>query len=372
MLKKLLSSSSHLPGIPSEATEIYAASANSLVAKVNSLLDRHPQRDELIGRNPVTLMHDNHRNHVDFMTTVFRLNSYELLARTLPWIYRAYHARGFSYDYFLEELRAWKIAVLEAFGETTSKHEILAVYDWMIQHHAEVVSLAESGEGLAFSVDHETTEIQQIFLSLLLHGDGRGCLKLIDQSIQTPDELKKFYLDIVWPSLYTIGKLWETDQISVAEEHLATAIVGRVMAALYPRFMQVPISRGRALVSACPNEFHEVGARMVADFLELDGWDVTFLGANTPASEIVSILKRQKSFFIALSVATIFNLDKARQLIELIRADAELSGIKILIGGLAFQEMTDLWQQLGADACAPDAQQAVDVADRWWLAAGAG
>src|SRR5208283_700093 len=103
---------------------------------------------------------------------------------------------------------------------------ILAVYKWMVQHHEDMVKLSLTGEGLSFSVESDADEMQQVFLSLLLHGDSQGCLKLIDQSIQTTDDLKHFYLDVVWPAMCKIGLLWESNQISVAEEHLATAIVG--------------------------------------------------------------------------------------------------------------------------------------------------
>jgi methanogenic corrinoid protein MtbC1 len=180
--------------------------------------------------------------------------------------------------------------------------------------------------------------------------------------------LKHFYLDIIWPAMYRIGLLWETNQITVAEEHLATAIVGRVMAALYPRFAQFKVTRGTAIVSAGPNEFHEVGARMVADFMEMDGWDVTYLGANTPVAEILSILKRQKPFMLALSVATVFNLDTAQQVIRVIKDDHETKDIKIMVGGLAFNGMPELWRNLGADGYAANADCALPVLNDWWQA----
>jgi len=168
--------------------------------------------------------------------------------------------------------------------------------------------------------------------------------------------------------MYRIGLLWETNQITVAEEHLATAIVGRMMAALYPRFAQFNVTRGTAIVSAGPNEFHEVGARMVADFMEMDGWDVTYLGANTPATEILAILKRQKPFMLALSVATVFNLDTARRTIQIIKSDQETRRIKIMVGGLAFKDMPELWQNIGADGYAADADCALSVSNDWWQA----
>ena len=368
MIEEILASCRELPRISPEAADAYADASAILLHHVHDQLESNPKLMDLIGRNPLEMMRDNHRNHAAFMSTVFKLNSFELMARTVPWVYRAYHAKGFSYDYFLAELVAWQIAIHENFHNVDQKSEILASYIWLVQHHEDMIKLSLSGEGLSFSVLHEANEMQQVFLSLLLHGDTQGCLKLADQSIQTADDLKHFYLDVIWPTMYRIGQLWESNQISVAEEHLATAIVGRTMAALYPRFAVFEITKGKAIVSAGPNEYHEVGARMVADFMEMDGWDVTFLGTNTPVSDLMNILKRIKPLVVALSVATVFNIDSARSIIQMIKEDQETCGINVIVGGLAFNDMPHLWQTIGADGYAADSESALRVTEEWWIA----
>lgn len=368
MIEKILASCRELPSVPSEAAEAYAYATERLLNQVNVQLEATPELRDLIGRNPIDMMHTNHRNHAAFMTTVFRINSFELLARTVPWVYRTYHAKGFSYDYFPVELAAWQSAIHDCMENTEHASHILAAYAWLLQHHEEMITLSLTGEGLSFSVQHEANEMQQIFLSLLLHGDTQGCLKLVDQSIQTVEALKHFYLEVIWPAMYRIGQLWESNQISVAEEHVATAIVGRVMAALYPRFALFETTKGKVIVSAGPNEFHEIGARMVADFMEMDGWDVTYLGANTPASELLHSIRQIKPFVVALSVATVFNLDSALQIIRMIHDDHETRGIKIMVGGLAFNGMPHLWQTIGADGYAADAESALRVTAGWWIA----
>ena len=368
MIGEILASCRELPKVSPVAAVVYADAITILLNHVNDQLEANPKIKGLIGQNPLEMMRKNHRNHATFMSTVFKLNSFELMARTVPWVYRAYHAKGFSYDYFLAELVAWQIAIHKNLHNDDQKSEILAAYKWLVQHHEGIIKLSQSGEGLSFSVLHETNEMQWVFLSLLLHGDTQGCLKLVDQSIQTAVDLKCFYLDVIWPAMYRIGQLWESNQISVAEEHLATAIVGRVMAALYPRIAVFEITKGKAIVSAGPNEFHEVGARMVADFMEMDGWDVTFLGTNTPASDLMDILKRRRPLVVALSVATVFNLDSARQIIQMIREDQETRGIKVMVGGFAFNDMSHLWQTIGADGYAADSEIALQVTREWWIA----
>lgn len=365
MITNLINSLSTIPAVSPDAAKSYEKAAERLVNHVNDELEANPKILGLIGVNPLDLMRNNHSNHAAFMTTVFKIGSFELLARTVPWVYRAYRARDFSYDYFLVELAAWKHAITKYLDEAHST-EIIKTYDWMIQHHEKMIQLSVSGEGLTFSLQDETTEMQEVLLSLLLHGDTKGSLQLVNQSAQTIDDVKHFYLDVVCPVMYRIGLLWERNDISVAEEHLATAIVGRIAAAVYPRFANVDACRGKAVVTAGPNEFHELGARMMADFLEMEGWDVTYLGANTPHEGLLAILKQHKPFMVALSVATVFNLDNARQTIEMIKADPETGDIKIMVGGLAFNGMPQLWQNFGADGYAPDASKGALFANAWW------
>ena len=368
MLEKLLASSRILPEISPESAQAYTHVAARLQNHVIDQLESNPKIIELVGRNPFDMMRNNLRNHVALMSTVFRINSFELLVRTVPWTYRTYHAKGFSYDHFLIELVAFQVAIHECIADPVMKSEILAVYKWMIQNHEKFIILSRNGEGFSFSLHNEANEMQQVFMTLLLQGDTQGCLGIVDKSILTAEDLKYFYLHVIWPALYSIGHLWEANHISVAEEHVATAIVGRVMASLYPRFALFDITKGKAIVSAGPNEFHEVGARMVADFMEMDGWDVTYLGANTPADVLLDTLKQNKPFVVALSVATVFNLESALQLIRMIKNDPETTGIKVMVGGLAFNGMPQLWQTIGADGYAADAEVALKVSDDWWVA----
>lgn len=351
--------------ISSDASESYGKVLAELVDYVNTKLELNPKIHQLIGGNPLYLMHNNHKNHAMFMGTVFKMNSSELLANTIPWVYRAYRARGFSYDYFIVEIEAWKDAINKYLDKSLA-NEIIKVYNWMIANHETMINLSLKNEGLNFSPKGESNEMQEALLSLLLHGDIKGCFKLVNESVHTVDDLKYFYLGVVCPVMYRIGLLWENNEISVAEEHLATAIVGRIITALYAKFANVDVHRGKVVITGVPNEFHELGARIVADFLEINGWDVTYLGADTPLNEIITILQKHKPFVLGLSVATVFNLDNAKKVIQAIKQDNDIKDVNIIVGGLAFNGLPSLWSNLGADGYAEDADKALAIANELW------
>ncbi len=351
--------------ISSDAAESYENVLVQLIDYVNIKLESNTKIKQLIGGNPLYLMHNNHKNHAMFLNTVFKMNSSELLANTVPWVYRAYRARGFSYDYFLVELEAWKDAI-NKYLDNPRANEIIKIYNWMIANHEIMIHLSLKNEGLNFSPKDESNEMQEALLSLLLHGDIKECLKLVNESVQIADDLKYFYLDVVCPVMCRIGLLWEKNEISVAEEHLATAIVARIITALYAKFANVDVYRGKAVVATAPNEFHELGARIVADFLEINGWDVTYLGADTPLNEIITILKKHKPFILGLSVTIVFNLDNAHKVIKTIKEDKDIQDINIMVGGLAFHASPSLWSNLGANGYAKDFDNALIIANKWW------
>jgi methanogenic corrinoid protein MtbC1 len=61
-----------------------------------------------------------------------------------------------------------------------------------------------------------------------------------------------------------------------------------------------------------------------------------------------------------------FNLVHTKKLIQSVRFDSDLKGMKIMVGGLVINESEDLWKILGADGTASSAVEAVEMAKCWW------
>jgi methanogenic corrinoid protein MtbC1 len=359
-----------LPPVSPQAAAGYRTAGDVLVRFVDGALASRSDLGDLLGGNPVEVMRANHRNHHRFLSTVFRLGDYELLARTLPWVYRAYAAQGFSYEYFPVELRAWEMA-LKAELPHAHAEGLLPAYRWMLRAHPATVEAASSLSAGPLPLRPPGEPGVGRLVDCLLGGRTHDCVALAQAACRTQDDLRNVYQKLLQPALYEVGRRWEAGEISVAEEHLATAVAGRMMTALYGRLAPPARSRRlRAVVTCAPNEHHEVGARMVADLLELDGWDVRYLGADTPAGDVVALLGSWLPRVLCLSVCVPYNLEAAADLVAAIRANPVLRATKILVGGLAFGWSTALWQRLGADAYAADAGAAADAARTWFPSEG--
>ena len=346
-----------------DATSRYTRARDILQDEVNTLMAAHPQITRLIGGNAMSMMRDNHRNHIDFMATVFQFNSFEMLVKTIPWVYRSYRAHGFSFDYFPLELDAWKQAVKKHLNPATAA-EINAVYDWMLRNHDQMIELSAVIPDVEEAYP-DLKDQRRKFGACLLVADFQNCILIAESVLKRENGQEALYMGLIQPVMYEIGRLWEQDKISTAEEHLATSIVGRILAGLYAKLPIPKAGRGKAVVTSAPNEFHELGGRMLADMLEAAGWDVLFLGANTPAEELIKLLRKTNPRFLAISMTMPFGIDKVAALISALKSAPDLSQIKIMVGGSAFNTDRNLWRQIGADAWAEDPQSAIKQALAW-------
>jgi len=359
----LFKSTENITPVSLKASSEYKKNQDTIRLLVQKELTILPEICQLIGNNPIQLMYDNHDYHTAFMSTFLKLNNYELLARIFIWNYRVYCGRGFQYNYFLRDLYAWQTAIDNVITKE-SAYEIKAVYQWLITHHEELIDLAIADEYYIFS-EHKMEGLNYIFLMHLLHGDYKACLAIAEQYFKEGNALVNLYLRVIQPCLYEIGRLWEGGHVSVAQEHLATAIVARVMLAGSARMVS-DCCKGKAVIVCAPGELHELGLRMITDLLEQDGWQVDFLGANLPVVELLQYLRSCSPHFVGIGVSLPFNLDSAREGIEAIHQELDLKQIKIMVGGPAFQHEDMSWRLIGADAYAADGSAAVEIANKWW------
>lgn len=197
------------------------------------------------------------------------------------------------------------------------------------------------------------------YLRALLDGDRQQASRLIMEAVARGASVKDIYLHVFQPCQYEIGRLWQTNQISVAHEHFATAVTQLVMSQLYPHIFS-STRRGHTLVATCVGqELHEIGVRMVADFFEMDGWDTFYLGGNTPIESTIRMIKERAADVLAISTTMTLHISAVAQHIEQVR---QASDVRILVGGYPFNVSQDLWQQVGADGYAPNAQDAIALA----------
>ncbi|MDG4828907.1 cobalamin-dependent protein [Solwaraspora sp. WMMD1047] len=155
----------------------------------------------------------------------------------------------------------------------------------------------------------------------------RLALDLLDAGVAPADLL----IDLVAVAQREVGERWRVGRWSVAQEHAATHVSERVVGAIADR-VQPGAERGRVVLACVEGEWHALAARLVAEVLRADGWQVTFLGASVPPRHLVSYLHQTGPDAVLLSCLQSSRLVRAARVIESCR----LAGVPVIAGGPGF------------------------------------
>lgn len=205
-------------------------------------------------------------------------------------------------------------------------------------------------------------EVSGEYLEAVLAGDRRRAFAVLDRARGAGLGHREMYLEVFQPALREVGRLWQENRISVADEHLATAITQAAMARLYDDLFTVSRRRGPLLIAACADsERHELGLRMICDLLELEGWDTVFLGATTPIDSLVEMVEARRPAVVALSASIAPHLGRVGEAIRALRERLGDRAPLIAVGGRPFIEDPELAGRVGADLTALDAVEAVKL-----------
>jgi methanogenic corrinoid protein MtbC1 len=142
------------------------------------------------------------------------------------------------------------------------------------------------------------------FLEGLLARDSARARRAVEEALAAGVPVPDIYLEVLDPALREIGHRWAMGSLNVAEEHYATAVAQSILDGLSRRLVRSPKDGRLAVVSGTPEELHALGTRVVADFLEADGWEVLLLGPGAPARDLTALVEQEQPDLVALSTAT--------------------------------------------------------------------
>lgn len=190
------------------------------------------------------------------------------------------------------------------------------------------------------SLSRDLNELRDQYLRHQLAGDRRAALSFIEAELGHGVPLRDLLDHVVQSAQREIGRLWQEDRISIAQEHMATAISQLVVSHLF-QHAQFSERIGRKIVVACvPGELHDFPARMLADSLDVGGYDIRFLGADVPLPDLLRAISEERPDVLALSVTMIFNLPSLRTTLAEIRKAHP--ALPIVVGGHAFDRAADI------------------------------
>lgn len=331
----------------SQIAQLLRRHENAIAETVTeAFLLRHPDWLERYGERARTAGIEDALFHVQFLSGAIETDSPDAFADYVRWTTGVLEARGIDRAFLAENL----LQVGEAAVELLAVHQ-RPVIDRFLVMPGDIAAPANPD-----AAESPLALPRRLFVQAILNGERRGAVAIASEALRNGASIEDLYADVFQDALYEIGRRWERNQISVAQEHMATAITQYVMAQMYERIPPAAAGRGKAVLTGVPGELHHVGALMVADVLEAHGWETRYLGSNLPIPSVVSTVRDHAPDVLGISVTMIFNLHHATRLIGAVQ-DLK-HPVRIIVGGGAFRGRHH-WREIGADDYAPDLRSAV-------------
>ncbi len=208
---------------------------------------------------------------------------------------------------------------------------------------------------------HEEKTMHPLFEEFIqrLESENREeCIRFVLSKLSSGElDILTTYNELLAPSLNNMECKGPEDYC-IWKEHVRSSIVRAIIENCYLRIIEErdtkfgKVGKGRKVIVVCPTEeLHEIGPRMAADFFTLLGFDVTFVGANTPRGPFLSAIDAIGPEFVGVSVTNYYNLVVAKKIVEEIR-ERKGKEIKIIVGGRAFASNPEFYKEIGADLLA--------------------
>jgi methanogenic corrinoid protein MtbC1 len=321
--------------------KLAAVKLNAAMAISDEFLANHPDWVESYGARGRQHCTADACFHIEFLAGAIEAGSPEAFANYSRWTARMLGSRGIG-AHTLEE----NLAQLE-------KHlsAVLLPTEWEAVRiflargreacqEPEPAPVAQSGgEGLELT--------RNVFLTAILTGQRQAALNIVEDALGSGHDLVDVYVNVFAESLHRVGQLWELNQISVAQEHIATSIAQYAIAAIYRRMVPAEVKRGNMVVTGVAGELHQIGANLVADAMEAKGWAVQFLGTNLPHSSVLSVVEECSAKVLCISTTLLANLPAAAELIAVVRNSLREKAPTILLGGAAYHMAPQFAAEVG-------------------------
>jgi methanogenic corrinoid protein MtbC1 len=301
--------------------------------------------------------------HWAFLRPVLEFDLPQPVAAYVAWLRELVAVRGIPLNELVLSLRGladFCAPQLDAPNATVLRDTVQAVLSALQQAEP---TAPETPEPAASPAEPAWPEAQD-FEQALLRGQHPAAAQVVQQCLARGHSLLSIEAHVVQPAMVSIGEGWQANRVSVAQEHMATAIAHAVMVASMAQQTRPP-SNQRCIVLACvQHNHHALGLRMVADAFELHGWDVIYLGANVPTDTLVDKVLADRPDVLGLSVSFAQQLSQVSQIIGALHRHLGAARPPVLVGGLAVNRLPPTSGLLSAVAYAASAQEAVAAAQR--------
>jgi methanogenic corrinoid protein MtbC1 len=200
------------------------------------------------------------------------------------------------------------------------------------------------------------------YLKSLLTGDRNECRVVIEEVLRSGVPAHQVYMDIIWPIMTEIDKLYREDQIDSAQEAFASRINRTIINQLQNKLPRRAEKDKRVVIVTAQSDKAELGGQMMNDLFESDGWETRFLGGTAGNDDVMTFIHGYAPDILLLYGFNGEDAPAVRGLIDTIRGVNAFPEMRIMLSGGVFSRAEGLWEEIGADLYAETAADAVRLA----------
>lgn len=183
--------------------------------------------------------------------------------------------------------------------------------------------------------------------ALALASDVDGLVSFIANQRLKGVSLAETFDQVFAPAMRDIGEGWSRGRVSAAQEHIASAAIGDMLARIRPLVERSSRSdKGRALCACLGEERHDIGVRMVALVLVAEGYRVATAGANVPASDLAMMIAGNPPSIVALSASDCAEVGTLERDLAIVASACTSGRTQIIVGGAGFYLLKELPPQV--------------------------
>ncbi|MEO7386169.1 MAG: B12-binding domain-containing protein [Gammaproteobacteria bacterium] len=331
----------------------YAGFAASLMFERDAgLRERH-------GADAVTVWRSHLTHRVLELAAAVMAGDARLFLGRITWSRKAFRARGRDDHDLLQSLQALR----DVLGERLPKPalELPVAY---VDLALELLKSPAPAPDLSELDPHRPADRLVLeYLQKILEGNVADAIDLVTTAALNGLGPRAAYTELLLPAQREVGRLWHAGEVSIAEEHMVTSATQRAMSVVASQAPRKPPNGRTVLVAAVSGNVHDVGLRALADMYQLEGWRVLFVGSDVPMLDLPTMLAFFEADLLMLGATLATHVPRVEQAIRSIRERCERP-VRVVVGGAAFDEAADLWQNIGSDGYAPTIDQALDVGAR--------
>ncbi len=210
--------------------------------------------------------------------------------------------------------------------------------------------------------DSETYRTQ--FLDALLALDQPRAQRAIQDALAEHLPAQELIDRVVNTALEDVRAKQTNLDITLSRMYIMARIVEDALNRLLLAVPRPPEPLGTVVIGTARGDYHGLGRRLVATFLRVAGFKVVDLGISIENAQFVNMAVSVKARAILVSALLIHTAEELIGIREILRARDLDDEIKFIVGGAPFNFDPEFWQQVGADAMARNATDAVAVVRR--------